>query len=271
MRTRLHPVLLLTIVSFTVPGTVFGTFDSPSTKVLILHSYGTDFQWTRDLDAGIRDVIQGDPETYSVVLSEYLNGKMHSDQEYLDSLARHLAVTYRERRFDVLIVTDNLALEFARRHRDELFGEVPTVFVGINDYDQSLTAGLSNVTGVPEEVSIEETLTQAFEFFPGDRLIVLGDGTLTYRRNEEILRRALDRIDHDRRVEIYPAISLSEVERLAEQIESTDVVLLAASVLENDGTVADFHRAGTLVSDLVPVPVFVMCDFLSVPAWREAI
>ncbi|MFW5695265.1 MAG: sensor histidine kinase [Alkalispirochaeta sp.] len=260
---RIHPgvVLLSLALSVASPLALFSTYDTPTTRVLILHSYSTDFQWTRDLDGGIRDVLQGDPRTYSVVFSEYLNGKTHFDDEYLQGVARHLGDKYRDYQFDALVVTDNLGLEFLREYRDQLFGEVPTVFAGINDYEPALTEGLSNITGVPEQVTIEETLFKAFELLPGNRLVVLGDGTLTYWRNEGILRRALERIDHTRRVEIYPEITLSQVERLSARIEPTDVVFLAASVLEEDGTVADFRRAGTVVSSLMPVPVFAMWDF----------
>lgn len=261
MRIRLRVILLAALLSIALAGVTFGQYDTPSSRVLVLHSYNTDFQWTRDLDAGIRDVLQRDPSGYAVVSSEYLDGKFHSDQAHLDSFARHLSDKYREQQFDVLIITDNLALDFVREYRDELFGEVPTVFAGINDYEPALIAGLSQITGIPEEVSIEETLRLVFDFFPAGRLIVLGDGTLTYRRNEAVLRRALERIDDDRPVEIYPEVSLEQVERLAGGIQSTDAVFLASSVLETDGTVADFHRAGTIVSDLMPVPVFVMWDF----------
>jgi two-component sensor histidine kinase len=261
MRSLLCTFLLLTLLVITGPGVVFSQYDAPLSRVLVLHSYGTDFQWTRDLDAGVRDVLQQHPEEYVVVASEFLNGKDHSDQEYLESLARHLAVKYEGREFDVLIVTDNLALSFVQEYRDEIFGTVPTVFAGINDYEPALTAGLSNITGIPEEVSIEETLRLAFSFSPGGRLLVLGDGTLTYRRNEAVLLRALERIDHSHRVEIYPEATISQVERLSRGIEPTDVVLLAASIVEADGAVADFRRAGTIVSDLMPVPVYVMWDF----------
>ncbi len=260
MPSRLKVALLL-LPSLLVPALLFGFSQTPSTRALILHSYSTDFQWTRDLDAGIRDVLQGDPHAYSAVFTEHLSAKTHSDEDYLARVADHLSAKYRDQRFDVIVVTDNLALQFLRRYRDEIFGSVPTVFAGINDYEPALTAGLSNVTGVPEQVTIEETLVQAFELLQGDRLIVLGDGTLTYRRNEEILRRALARIEHDRRVDIYPQISMSEVEQLASQVAAADVVFLASSILEDDGTVADFRRTGVVVSSLMPVPVFAMWDF----------
>jgi hypothetical protein len=38
-------------------------------------------------------------------------------------------------------------------------------------------------------------------------------------------------------------------------------VILIGSILEDDGTVADFWRAGSIVSEIIPVPVFVFWDF----------
>ena len=253
--------VLAPLLSILLASAVFGLYDTPSTRVVIIHSYSTDFQWTRDLDAGIRDVLQGDSDRYSVISSEYLDGKFYTHPQYLESFAGHLRTKYANRPIDVLIVTDNLGLEFVREYRNSIFGEVPTVFAGINDYEPSLTEGLTQVTGVPEEVSIEETLRLALDLFPGERLIVLGDGTLTYQRNEAVLRRALEEIGYGGRVEIYPEITFDEVARVADGVDAGDVVFLASSVLEADGTVADFYRAGTVVSDLMPVPVFAMWDF----------
>jgi hypothetical protein len=96
-------------------------------RVLVIHSYGTDFQWTRDMDAAIRATLQADPFDYAAVFSEYLDAKYHTSDEYFAARAEMLAVKYAGWSFDAIIVTDNLALEFVKRYRDGLFGPIPTV------------------------------------------------------------------------------------------------------------------------------------------------
>jgi ABC-type uncharacterized transport system substrate-binding protein len=119
------------------------------------------------MDAAIRATLQADPFDYAAVFSEYLDAKYHTSDEYFAARAEMLAVKYAGWSFDAIIVTDNLALEFVKRYRDGLFGPIPTVFAGINDYMPAMTEGLSAVTGVPEQVSAAETLDLALELFPG--------------------------------------------------------------------------------------------------------
>ncbi len=230
-------------------------------RVLVIHSYGTDFQWTRDMDAGIREILHADPFDYAAVFSEYLDSKYHTTPSYFAAQAELMAAKYDGWTFDVLVVTDNRALEFVRRYRDRIFGEVPTVFAGINDYTPELTEGLTQVTGVPEEVQMDRTLNMAFALFPEGRLFVLGDGTLTYQRNRAILDRTIAAMDDPPETRVYDAITIRGLERVAAQVRPGDVVFLASSVLEDDGSVADFWRAGAIVSRAMPVPVFVMWDF----------
>lgn len=230
-------------------------------RVLVIHSYGTDYQWTRDLDAGIRSVLQADPNDYATVFSEFLDAKYHSTADYFAAQATFLATKYTGWQFDAIVVTDNLALEFVRQYRDEVFGPVPTVFAGINDWEPALTAGLARVSGIPEAVSIEETLHLALNLTAGDRVIALGDGTLTFERNFAILERALAAMDPAPELIVFPTIRMAELDALADLVTSRDAVLLLSSIREDDNTVADFWRAGVLVSSTLPVPVFSMWDF----------
>jgi two-component sensor histidine kinase len=248
-------------ISTVYPHGAHGRESAAPPRVLVIHSYGTDFQWTRDMDAAIRATLQADPFGYAAVFSEYLDAKYHTSDEYFAARAEMLAVKYAGWSFDVIIVTDNLALEFARVYRDALFGQVPLVFAGINDYVPAMTEGLTAVTGVPEQVSAAETLDLALGLFPDGRLIVIGDGTLTSRINFGVLERALLRYPDPPETEIAVAIRESEVIELAGEVEPGDIVILIGSILEDDGTVADFWRAGSIVSEIMPAPVFVFWDF----------
>ena len=240
---------------------ISGIVGAQPAQVLVIHSYGTDFQWTRDLDTGIRQVLQADPEDYAAVYSEYLDSKYHTSEEYFAARAAMLQEKYQDWDFDVLIVTDNIGLEFVRQYRDTVFGELPTVFAGINRYEPALVEGLTKVTGIPEQVSAAETLSLVLSLFPEGRLIILGDGTVTYRRNEALFRDAVATLDANRELLIFPELKLDQLPLLAADLRDGDVVFLASSVLEVDGRLADFWRAGALVSAAVPVPVFVFWDF----------
>ena len=62
------------------PCSYFPSIRGPE-RVLVVHSYGTDFQWTRELDEGIRSVLHSDPADYRIVFTEYLHAKPHNSAE----------------------------------------------------------------------------------------------------------------------------------------------------------------------------------------------
>ncbi len=249
------------IVYCLLPAVFLFPIDLEPKRVLVVHSYGTDFQWTRELDEGIRSVLYSDPANYRIVFTEYLHAKHHNSEEYFAETAGLFAEKYAGWHFDVIIVSDDLGFAFMQRYRDAVFGPVPTVFVGINDYEPSLTEGMANVTGVAEAVSVTETIDLAFRLFPDGSLVVLGDGTHTFRLNADLVRRDLALRETDRPIRFYPTIRVSELAALAATLRPTDAVLLISSVLEDDGTVADYWRAGGLVSTVMPTPVFSLWDF----------
>lgn len=234
---------------------------APVPNVLIIHSYSTDFQWTRDLDASIRDTLMSGMENNVSVQSEFLDMKRYTSADYLDAAARFLATKHAGRSFELLIVTDNLGLSFLTRYRDAVFGPVPTVFTGINDFQEELVGELENVTGVAEDLSIRETIAFAMQTMPGDTVAIVGDGTVTTERNISVVRAALTALDWDGSVQTYNPLSSDQLSLLSRTIEPTDIVLLVGSILDSNGDLIDFSVAGSLVAAASPAPVFSFWDF----------
>lgn len=225
-------------------------------NVLVLHSYSTDFQWTRDLDSSIRNTLLSGMNNAVSVQSEFLDMKRYHSADYLDAAARFLAAKHAGRSFDLLIVTDNLGLSFLSQYRDAVFGSVPTVFAGINDFQQDLLGGLDNITGVAEDLSIRETIAFAMKTMPGDTVVVIGDGSVTTDRNVGLIHKALAELDWNGSVQTFNPLSSVELSVLSRTIDPTDLVFLVGPVVDSKEDVIDFPLAGSLVADASPAPVF---------------
>jgi two-component sensor histidine kinase len=234
---------------------------TPLQRVLVIHSYGPDYQWTRDLDKGIRDTVRAGREETVAVHSEFLDTKYHSSPEYFAATAEFLSDKYAAWNFDVLVVTDNLALEFIRTYRDAVFGPVPTIFTGINFYEPILVEGLYNVTGVEEHLDFGPTFELAFSLQKGDNIWVLGDGTVTAHRNLMLIERALRELGSTRRTRIYPDVAVEDVVAIADLVSPDDVVFLVASIRDGSGRLLPFDAAGSIVAREMPAPVFGSWDF----------
>ncbi len=230
-------------------------------RILVIHSYNTDFQWTRDIDQTMRETIRAGQEERVVVHSEFLDSKYHNSADYFDAAARHLIEKYAGWKFDVIVAADNHALEFVRLHREEIVGPIPVIFTGINSYEPLLVEGLRNVSGVVEELDYRSTFELAHNLREGETVWILGDGTVTLQRNVPLIRRSLREIGSDRNIRLYPAIDVYGVQHIADKVQPDDIVFLAASILDENGEVLPFDAAGAIVSRLMPTPVFVVWDF----------
>jgi PAS domain S-box-containing protein len=104
---------------------------------------------------------------------EYLENRRFGDKGYEKDLVENLRNTYAGKKLDLVIVSVYPGLQFAVRHRDELFPGVPIVFFGI---DARRIAGLKmwpEVTGVTETVDVRATIDLAFHLHPDTNTVAI--------------------------------------------------------------------------------------------------
>jgi len=133
-------------------------------RVFVLNSYHPGFFWSDNVMRGVQSII--DPEGDIELVIEFLDSKRYSNPAYFQSVANFLKQKYKEKPFDILISTDDNALDFMLEHRDELFPGTPLVFSGINKLEPERTEGYKNVFGFTENLRIKETLEVALKLQP---------------------------------------------------------------------------------------------------------
>ena len=159
-------------------------------QVLILHSYNQGYAWTDNIMAGMNQVfapVSGQVERHV----EYMDTKRFPPEISFEILDAYFSKKYKGIRFDVLLVSDNNALNFAVSRRSRLFPGVPMVFCGINDFSVSMLGREPEITGILEEIDVTGTIRFARQLFPGIRqFYVVNDPTPTGRTNSKRMTRA---------------------------------------------------------------------------------
>ncbi|MBF0554706.1 MAG: hypothetical protein HQK96_09165 [Nitrospirae bacterium] len=146
--------------------------------VLILNSYNYGYAWTNNEVKGIESVLGN--RNGIVVHTEYMDTKIANDDKYWDMLKAIYKYKYKRIRFDVLIATDDDALDFIKKYHEEIFPGVPAVFCGINNFNGSQTAGYDYFTGVNEEADLKATTDVALRLNPRlKNFIVVNDKMTT--------------------------------------------------------------------------------------------
>ncbi len=165
--------------------------------------------------------------------------------------------------YDVVILGDDAALNFALEHQKEFFDKVPLVYEGVNDEELAVKAAKDPyITGVMEKLSIKENIDFACKLLPGaSNIVIILDDSVTGKA----VRKSFYTYK-----EQYPGLNFSEINTSklsATQIKETfskvkkDTILIFV-VMTEDASGRKYTNAEgiKLVSGYSKVPVFKMVE-----------
>jgi len=155
-------------------------FKNAKPSVLVLHSYHQGFTWTdniaRGMTAGFADF--ADRIELNV---EYMDTRRIYSDAYFAELKELYRLKYGQKKIDVIICSDDQALNFVLGLGRDLFAGVPIVFCSASGYDPSMRRG-RQLTGLLESIDIKATLDIALKFHPlTEEVAVITDMTRTGR------------------------------------------------------------------------------------------
>ena len=229
-------------------------------RVLFLSSYSYGWDTVQIQIEGIKEGIGSDIE----LDYEFMDTKRVDDEESRRLFTEGLA--YRMSKvepYDVIIVGDDAALQFAMDHADDLFADIPVIFEGINSDELAKEAAQSPlVTGVMEILSFEKNIELAKTFYPdAQKVVAILDDTVTGEANRKIFYAQQEK---------YPELEFSEIntsqlttEELRASIAavSTDSILLYV-VMTEDASGRHYTNAQSiaLIAKYAQVAAFRMVD-----------
>lgn len=195
MKTQHLPRLLMSLFFLAGLGLIFWVnLERPS--VLVLHSYSTDYVWTRGINEGLQRVLSSRHDLR--VRYHYMKTKQFSDPEALRRaglVARRVLEQYEP---DIVIAVDDYAQKLVVRHYVDR-KDLSIVFAGINNshaaygYDKA-----RNVTGILERIPVRGLAEALVEIGAANgggtdaspRVLFLADPSLTGQHNAEYLAAA---------------------------------------------------------------------------------
>lgn len=137
----------------------------PIKRVLMIHGGPEAFPGNVRFEEIIRPVLFSHPAIEVEYYAEYLES-----QEFgavADSALRdYIHAKFRDRPLDAVLLNTAPAVEFALRHRAELFPNLPMIFVATSPPAALLRGEVSGVTGIVRDPSQTETLELALKLHP---------------------------------------------------------------------------------------------------------
>lgn len=228
--------------------------------ILVLHSYDPTYGWTAELNRVFGERIA---ERYpnAVLHVEYMDTKRHEPSEVFGPFADLLQAKYQSNPPDLIAVTDNTAFGFLLERREALFGDVPVVFSGLNDYRPAMHADASGVTGVAERADFRGTIELALSLHPDARhLVSVSDSTLTGRINQRAFDRAVQTLGVD--IDVIRLADLTRDDLYARLRElPADSVILSMSLFRTaDGALFSAEEGSRFIVDATDQPVYTAWD-----------
>ncbi|WP_291651145.1 ABC transporter substrate binding protein [Clostridium sp.] len=248
-------ILLFIILNFQVP------IKAKSSKnILILNSYSEELQWTRDIQEGIEKTIETDDNL--LLYYEFMDLKNNSGDTYISILNELYTEKYKNTKFDIIICSDNDALNFMINYGEDIFGDVPVVFCGINNFNDEILQGKPNYTGVVEAVDVESTIDSIL-FFQKDvkDIIIISDSMTSGKFNEELARKSISKYSYDINFKFYRDVDVSEILDKINNLNKETAILIIGQLKSENGNYIPYDEINRSLKEL-NIPIYVCWDFL---------
>ena len=253
------PLLLPLLLILLAPGSSSG--EAVKRTVLYLNSYHHGYQWSDSIHDGIRAKLDSSP--YKIDLQvEYLDAKKYNTAPVIQGLLEVFRRKFAGERFDVVIVSDDDAFNFALRFRPTLFPGVPIVFCGINDLDdEELAQG--NLTGVVESFDLVGTIDVVLKLHPEKRrMVVVGDESTTGRAIRNQIQALMPRYKDRLQVDYWTQVALPEAQRRVENLPADTFLFFIPYYQIIDNRTYTAEEVMEALSRHSKVPLYTSWEFL---------
>ncbi len=228
-------------------------------QVLYINSYHPGYKFSDDIERALSETFakQGDVD----FRIEYLDTKRVTSPEYLEQVRQLYQTKYKGTKLDLIMSSDDAALNFLFKNADTLFPDVPVVFVGANFFDTNRLVGFERFTGVSEEADIKGTLDLALTLHPETKNItVINDTSVTGQIIHEAVLKLIPQYPQVT-FQLLEDISMEEVRQRVGALPSNSLVLLTIFFKDNVGGLYEYDQFTTLISESSSVPVYGTWDF----------
>ena len=232
-----------------------------SPNVLVLHSYHPGLSWTDTLNAGIQETFRNEMPQ-ALLWVEYLDTKRNTDTSYLSLQAALLRHKLAESVFNLIVTTDNDALNFVLKYRDSIFRGAPVVFCGVNDFRPDQLHGQHGITGLAENPPFAETMRTALGLHPGTHeFVVIGaDQSITDLLTDKSLR-ALEEQFPGIRFTYWNNLPARELRTRLSALGPGQLIFVHGVMRNEEGVLVDYRGKNLFLSTYAQVPIYGFWDF----------
>jgi diguanylate cyclase (GGDEF)-like protein len=239
-------------------------------SILLLNSYHPQYAWTDKLTQGVQDALSAEMSIENLRI-EYMDSRRNiDDKQYIEHLKNLFEYKYKNNQPDIIITSDDSALDFILSNSNSIFANIPIVFSGVNTDKTEVLKGHNNITGIYEGMAIEENLNLIRQLQPKvEKIIMLGDVTslganmVTQARLIQKKWQQADGLKHIT-LQVRDKFILTELYADSENLNTKTAFLMLAIHKDQSGEYFSFEKQLPILSKHSAAPIYGMWGGLMV-------
>lgn len=238
-----------------------GSYAQEQKRVLFISSYSPNFSSFDKQKAGL---IKGIGKGVNIQI-EYMDFGEFNEEESEKNFYHLLKYKINKyKKFDVVVLADDYALEFGKKHRDDLFKDIPIVFLGVNDKKSATEAiSLDSVYGIIETIPIETSVELISKLHKNKNIV-----GLTYSSSKDskdlkefyALKSKYTNLNF-KHISLGD-MSLEEFENKINQLNKDDVILSIYSPRSKQDDFPKMIKSIEILKENKEVPIYNTLDYL---------
>lgn len=229
--------------------------------VLLLNSYSKGYAWTDNVVRGVENQFKDHNDL--VLKIEYMDTKVSNSEYYYLLLKELFATRYSGKKLDLIISSDDDALKFLRKYRDDLFPGVPVVFCGVNNFTQKKVEGFSQYTGVNEEADFQTNLSLMFKLHPKTKKIyVINDQMTTAEFLKKEFMAAAQSYEEFMEFIFLDDIAMADLVKEVTHLPKDSLVFYLSFFKDKKGKTFTPQEVLPLIAKASSVPIYGAVDYM---------
>lgn len=260
---RFYTILFIAFIfSFSLTAKVNSA--KPEVRVLFISSYSSAYPTFSQQYEGVKSVIGH--ERNSVLDVEFMDCKdIVNDPVNIDLFRKLLAYRMSKLdRYQVILVADDDAFQFAIREQDKLFKGIPIVFLGVDNVQAALRQNQNpQMTGVVEKVSLKETVDLMIKLFPRcQQIYAITDSTISGQEQNSNLENLIANVNLKKSFKIInlSTMTYADFAKSLQAIPQSDPVLYLSAFIDKSGKSITFDNSMKLIRHNLSSPIFTLWD-----------
>lgn len=228
--------------------------------MLLLHSYHKGYKWSDDISDTIEEKLEHRKDIN--ISTVYMDTKKIDTPLYYSTLLSLFKQQFENRRFDLILASDNNALDFLNQYQEELFPNTPILFCGINNFNTEMISNLKEVSGVVEQVDLKGNFELIAKLHPNlKKLIIINDHSKTGLGIKKDLQPLIKEYSKKFTIEYLDDMDMNQLKNKVSK-ESQDTVLLFVLLFKDKtGEFFTYKQSLKHIKSISEVPIYGLWDF----------